>query len=561
MKKKILTSTIITLVIALTIITSSFFILLTIKDISNKKEILSSYNNLAIENLDINKEVLGELKLFGNDVRFSIINDSGNSIYDTLKMEDENYMNKEDVRNAFDEGEGDTIAFNELEGRNIIYYSTKINDNAILRSSIPVGDIREITKGYLKYYFIVIILVILLSIQISKRLIKSIIDPIKEMEDVTNKIVSGDYSERVMIYSNDEIGSLARTFNDMSDQLQVEIKDSMDKNNKLEAILESMESGVIAVDNRLNIILANQYAKTIFELKDDIIGKNISRYILDHDINEFIKNKEMLAAKEIKILHPIEKIIRVKKAKIINYKNIPIGTVITLQDITDLKRLENMRSEFVANVSHELKTPLTSIKGFSETLRFVEDSDTKNKFLDIIDKETERLGNLINDILILSNIENNHKMKEEKFNISEVIEDAINMVTPQAIKKNILINFVDEGSKFLLGDSDKFYQMVLNLVENAIKYSEPEKNVIIRTYDKGAFIYIEVEDNGVGIPKEDMIRIFERFYMVDKSRAKKGTGLGLAIVKHIVKMFNGEIYVESKLGVGSKFKVKIKKNI
>ena len=103
--------------------------------------------------------------------------------------------------------------------------------------------------------------------------------------------------------------------------------------------------------------------------------------------------------------------------------------------------------------------------------------------------------------------------------------------------------------------------MVLNLVENAIKYSEPEKNVIIRTYDKGAFIYIEVEDNGVGIPKEDMIRIFERFYMVDKSRAKKGTGLGLAIVKHIVKMFNGEIYVESKLGVGSKFKVKIKKNI
>ena len=148
------------------------------------------------------------------------------------------------------------------------------------------------------------------------------------------------------------------------------------------------------------------------------------------------------------------------------------------------------------------KTPLTSIKGFSETLRFVEDSDTKNKFLDIIDKETERLGNLINDVLILSNIENNHKMKEEKFSVSEVIEDAINMVTPQAIKKNILINFVDEGSKFLLGDSDKFYQMVLNLVENAIKYSEPEKNVIIRTYDKGAFIYIEVEDNGVGYQRK-----------------------------------------------------------
>lgn len=561
MKKKILTSTLITVVIALVLITSCFFVLLNIRDISNKKEILSTYNNIVIKSLDINKEVIDDIEIFDDKVRFTIINTLGNSLFDTVKIEDVNYLESEDVVNAFNKGQGNTIAFNKKEGRSYVYYSTKINDNTIIRSSISIGGLKEITKGYLKYYIIIIILVIIFSIQISKGLIKSIIDPIKEMEDVTNKIASGDYSKRVKIYSNDEIGSLARTFNEMSDQLQTEIKDSMDKNNKLEAILESMESGVIAVDNKFNIILANQYAKTIFALRDDILGKNISQCILDYDINEFIKSKNSIEAKEIKILHPVEKIIRVKKAKIINYKNIPIGTVMTLQDITDLKRLENMRSEFVANVSHELKTPLTSIKGFSETLRFVEDSDTKNKFLDIIDKEAERLGNLINDILILSNIENNNKMNEEKFNIAEVIEDVINMVTPQAIKKNIIINFVDEGSKYLLGDSDKFFQMILNLVENAIKYSEAEKNITIRTYDEKEHVFIEVEDQGVGIPQDEVSRIFERFYVVDKSRAKKGTGLGLAIVKHIVKMFNGEIFVESKLGIGSKFIVKIKRNV
>lgn len=561
MKKKILTSTLITVVIALVLITSCFFVLLNIRDISNKKEILSTYNNIVIKSLDINKEVIDDIEIFDDKVRFTIINTLGNSLFDTVKIEDVNYLESEDVVNAFNKGQGNAIAFNKKEGRSYVYYSTKINDNTIIRSSISIGGLKEITKGYLKYYIIIIILVIIFSIQISKGLIKSIIDPIKEMEDVTNKIASGDYSKRVKIYSNDEIGSLARTFNEMSDQLQTEIKDSMDKNNKLEAILESMESGVIAVDNKFNIILANQYAKTIFALRDDILGKNISQCILDYDINEFIKSKNSIEAKEIKILHPVEKIIRVKKAKIINYKNIPIGTVMTLQDITDLKRLENMRSEFVANVSHELKTPLTSIKGFSETLRFVEDSDTKNKFLDIIDKEAERLGNLINDILILSNIENNNKMNEEKFNIAEVIEDVINMVTPQAIKKNIIINFVDEGSKYLLGDSDKFFQMILNLVENAIKYSEAEKNITIRTYDEKEHVIIEVEDQGVGIPQDEVLRIFERFYVVDKSRAKKGTGLGLAIVKHIVKMFNGEIFVESKLGIGSKFIVKIKRNV
>ena len=236
-----------------------------------------------------------------------------------------------------------------------------------------------------------------------------------------------------------------------------------------------------------------------------------------------------------------------------------MGIVITVQDITDIKRLENMRSEFVANVSHELKTPLTSIKGFSETLRYVDDSETKNKFLNIIDKEAERLTNLINDILILSNIENLHKMENSNFSPKEVIENIIDIVRKQAEKSLIKIDFINDFNGEIIGSKDKFHQLALNLIENAIKYSNENGNVkIIITTNDGYFI-LKVIDDGIGIPKNDIPRIFERFYRVDKSRSTRGTGLGLAIVKHIVKLFNGDIIVDSKVGVGSTFTVKIKR--
>ncbi|WP_304406680.1 cell wall metabolism sensor histidine kinase WalK, partial [uncultured Clostridium sp.] len=223
-----------------------------------------------------------------------------------------------------------------------------------------------------------------------------------------------------------------------------------------------------------------------------------------------------------------------------------------------IKRLENMRSEFVANVSHELKTPLTSIKGFSETLRYVDDFETKNKFLNIIDKEAERLTNLISDILVLSNIENLNRMDNGKFKPREVIENIIDIVKRESDKKQIKIEYINEFDGNIVGSEDKFHQLALNLIENAIKYSKENGNVkIITTSTKENFIF-KVIDDGIGIPKDDIPRIFERFYRVDKSRSTRGTGLGLAIVKHIVKLFNGDITVDSEVGVGSSFTVKIK---
>lgn len=560
MKKRILFSSLITVIFALIIVTCSFIALVNIKGIEVTKKTLKTYNDILIKTDSLNSDFIKEFYINDSEVRFTFIDKNGNVIKDTENKKLENHSNREEVLSAFKVGEAATTRLSDTQGVNVVYFATKVNDDLVLRSSVPINTIEFFTVDYINYYLIIILLVLLLSIGLSLKLIRAIIYPLKELKSVTNKIANGDYSRRVNIFTNDEIGSLANTFNNMADQLQSKISDSLDKQNKLEAILESMESGVIAVDNNKKVILINPYAKNLFGIEGDIIGENISEHIIDYDLISFIKSTHEIETKEIKLMHPIERELRIKKAPIINYRKMPMGVVVTVLDITDIKRLENIRSQFVANVSHELKTPLTSIKGFAETLKYVEDTATREKFLDIIDKEAERLTSLINDILILSNIENSNKMIEDEFTPSEVIQDVINMFTTNVNKKEVIINYEGNKGVVLIGDKDKFFQMMLNLVENAIKYSVSKTIIKINSYERGGYYFIIVEDNGIGIPKEDLPRIFERFYRVDKSRAKGGTGLGLAIVKHIVKIFNGEIYVKSVLNEGTKFTIKLRKS-
>ena len=558
MKKRIITSVLITVIFALVIVTSSFIALVNINAIKDAKETLAIYNFTLLKE-GYKKEDLSVYKFKGESVRFTVVNKNGDVLFDNEKSDLGNHSNREEIIEAFKNGTGNSVRFSETLGLNMVYYATKINDDIVIRSSVPINDIEVFTSGTLKYCVAIIIMVLVLSLALAAKLVRIIVYPIKELEEVTAKIASGNLNKRAVIYNYDEIGYLAQTFNNMADQLEVKINDSLDKQNKLEAILESMESGVIALDNNERIILINPYSRKLFNLKEDIIGKKISDCIIDYDLINFIRVLPDINSKEIKLLHPIEREIKVKKAPIISQAKNPMGIVITVQDITDIRRLENMRSEFVANVSHELKTPLTSIKGFSETLRYVEDNSTKNKFLNIIDKEAERLTNLINDILILSNIESLSKMENEEFKPNEVIENIIYIVGKQAEKKQVKISFITDFYGKLKGSKDKFYQLALNLIENAIKYSNENGNVkIILTSDNENFIF-KVIDNGIGIPKSDIPRVFERFYRVDKSRSTRGTGLGLAIVKHIVKLFNGDINIESTEGVGSTFTVKIKR--
>ncbi len=559
MKKKIITLVVITVIFALVIVTSCFIGLVNISTIKDAKETLAIYNECVAREDYKDSKLLSLYKFKDNLVRFTVINKEGEVIFDNEIAKLDNHNKRQEIIDAFKNGSGSSVRYSASLSTSMVYVATKIDDNTVIRSSVPVNNIRVFTSGTLKYYIAIILLVFVLSLFLAVKLVKIIVYPINELQKVTSKIENGDLNKRAIIYNYDEIGFLAQTFNNIADQLEIRIIDSLDKKNKLEAILESMESGVIAIDNNENIILINSYSQKLFDLKEDNIGKKISDCIIDYDLINFIREIPEIGTKEVKLFHPIERELRVKKSPIINYLNNSIGIVITVQDITDIKRLENMRSEFVANVSHDLKTPLTSIKGFSETLRYVDDSETKNKFLDIIDKESERLTNLINDILILSNIENIHKMESEYFNPGDVIENVLDMVKSQAYKKSIIIKYNDCFNSEILGSKDKFHQLAVNLIENAIKYSNENGIVKIDLTLEEQYFVFKVKDNGIGIPKNDIPRIFERFYRVDKSRSTRGTGLGLAIVKHIVKLFNGEISVKSKVGIGSTFTVKIKK--
>lgn len=556
MKGKILTSVIITVIFALLSSTTLFILISNFHEISRTKELLKNLNDYYKTIETGNEHLIDNYKINGVNVRCSLIDIDGNVIYDSIGEVYEKHNDREEIKKAREEGEGFAVRRSKTSKKQMVYCATLLKDGTILRSSIPLDNISFFSKSTIIYWIIVLAVVLVFSISLSLKIISAIVEPLNDLENVTAKIANGDLHMRVVNTGSGEIGSLGKTFNNMADQLQNQINKVMDKQNRLESILSCMESGVIAINRRGKIITINPYAKRIFGIRKDITGQNIAEYDSKFTINKFLEN-DKLSEIEIKISEPIERELRIKKATMI-YDFEKIGKVITVQDITDIKRLENMRSQFVANVSHELKTPLTSIKGFAETLKYVEDDETRQKFLDIINKEAERLTRLINDILVLSKIESEGIGEEIEFFPNSEIEDVVHMVTAVAEEKNINIKVEQSNINLLYGDKDKFLQLVLNLVENGVKYSNEGATVIIRSYSKDKYYIIEVEDNGIGIPEEDLPRIFERFYRVDKARKSGGTGLGLAIVKHIVKCFNGEIKISSKLGVGSKFIIKIK---
>ena len=556
MRKKILTSVIITVLFALIIASSSFVVLYNYQDLNSTKKSLKDFANYIVNVNGAYEDLISGYRINNTPVRCTVIDKNGNVVYDSVDKSLNSHKNRDEVIKANKYGEGYSTRISDTTGKKTVYYAEKLEDGTILRASLPFETIDIFEPTNLKVCIGIVTIVMLFSISLSMKLVRTIIEPLKNLENVTARIAGGDLNIRVKSLSNDEIGSLGKTFNNMADQLQAKIKEVVDKQNRLESILRSIESGVIAVDGDDTVITINPYAKRVFGIRRDISGEKISKYIKDYDINTFL-NEEDDSEKEVKILHPVERELRIKKASIIDGID-RIGKVIAVQDISNIKRLENMRSQFVANVSHELKTPLTSIKGFTETLKYVEDEETRKKFLDIIEKEADRLGRLINDILILSKIESDISGEEDEFLPNKVVDDVINMVKVLADNKNITIELDERNNDLLFGDKDRFLQLVLNIVENSIKYSNEGSKVKISSFTNGDNYNLIVEDNGIGIPKEDIPRIFERFYRVDKARKSGGTGLGLAIVKHIVKTFNGNIKVESVLGVGSKFIIQIK---
>ncbi|MFD3156481.1 two-component system histidine kinase PnpS [Haloimpatiens sp. FM7330] len=566
MKKKLMVYISTLILITLFVITILFISIVNFQYEQNIKQELKHNNKIVISLIKSNN-IKSKKVFFGSNykdskIRITYIDKQGKVLFDSVADSNamDNHSKRKEVQVARVKGEGYDKRTSKSTGKNTIYYASVLEDKYIIRSSMSMDVIGNFTTSYLRYYFLVVILVFCIAVLFSNKLSYIIIKPVKDLDFTTSRIAKGELNRRVNVTSQDEIGELGKNFNKMADELQYSLNDSIEKQTRLEAILRSMDSGIIAIDRNFKIIMINPYAEKIFDIDTNTIGKNLLDTIRNYDLEKiFISSNNDY--NEIKITWPSERILRIKTADIIN-RSEHIGTVAVVQDITDIRKLENIRSQFVANVSHELKTPLTSIKGFAETLKYVDDSQTRNKFLNIINDEAERLTRLISDILVLSDIEQYRDNKEEYINVNNIIDNICSLIKNMAEKKGIELNIVGNKVPPILGNVDRFKQMMINLIDNAIKYSERGDKVYIGTKKEKNFCTIWVKDTGMGIQEEHIARLFERFYRVDKarSRSKGGTGLGLAIVKHIVLGLNGTIEVESEVGVGSKFIIKVPYN-
>lgn len=332
--------------------------------------------------------------------------------------------------------------------------------------------------------------------------------------------------------------------------------------NLYKEILSSMTEGVVVLDKSGNIIIVNSAIRKIFDLNDrEVTGASILEVIRNYDLHVFLN--EVLQAKkpmieEIEMLTPVNKIFEIHAAPFLQENGDFKGVVAVFYDITELRKLERIRSEFVANVSHEFRTPLSSIKGYVETLLdgAVNDSENNIKFLNIINEHAKRLDRLINDLLDLSKIETEKvELKLEVLNIKNITDKVISLLKTKADEKEIIIETNIPEDLQIKVDKNKLEQVFFNLLDNAIKFSVDKGRIIISAEILVDKIKIDVSDTGIGIPGKDLPRIFERFYRVDKGRSRElgGTGLGLSIVKHIVELHGGAVSVESKLNKGSKF--------
>ena len=390
---------------------------------------------------------------------------------------------------------------------------------------------------------------------------------LEEFIYVSKKISNKEFNSRLNISAKGELGELAKNFNKMIEIMDSTITELENSHLQMKSILKSISHGILAIDINGNIMLINEEAKRILKCDTNkkVEDKNISSAIGEKDLlNEILLFKGSKKNKRIQLTTSEDIVYKINLDPIYlqDFDNIIIGSIINIEDITTKVRLENMRSDFVANVSHELKTPLTSISGFVETLRLNEniDIDTRNRFLGIIESESDRLKRLIDDILLLSFIENNEKMSLDKVSIYQVFKEVYEMTIYMANSKNIKLDYYfDDKEIEILSNRDYIKQIFLNLVDNAIKYTPENKKIEVYVKKENENITIKVIDEGVGIPKEDINRIFERFYRVDKARSRDvgGTGLGLAITKHIVKSLDGTIVVNSELNKGSEFIVTI----
>lgn len=505
--------------------------------------------------------------------RITIIDETGVVLADThenpAKMN--NHLNREEVLNAVSTGMPSTsVRYSNTVKADFMYVAVpvKIDDaRFIVRVSKQLVEIQLVNTQIINASVFSMISAAIIAVVLSLYVSKKITKPIDTLTVAANEIADGDFGRKIYITAQDQIGELAIAFNKMSSNLNTSMNELKHRNVELEAILNSMINGIIAVDQNKNIIMINKFCFEILGLPIDYVVQNESMYkiVRNDEVAKMVEESMvsgMSQVREMPYVH-IDKILRVYVNPIITLEREIIGSIIVIQDVTQVRKLEQMRSDFVSNVSHELKTPLTSIRGFVDTLKngAINQPETARRFLDIIDIESDRLYRLINDILLLSEIESMDREPESQaVDLQSVVEEVFDILDQKASDKKLKLNTTFEQRFTIMANRDRIKQMFINLVDNAIKYTERgEVSVNVSSY--GSWIRIHVRDTGIGFAEIHKDRLFERFYRADKgrSRSQGGTGLGLSIVKHIVLLYRGKISVESAPGEGTTFEILLPK--
>jgi len=492
-----------------------------------------------------------------------VLADSEKSQQEALQME--NHAGRPEVQEALSGYIGKEIRYSATLKIDMLYIALPIKDAGgvfgVLRLALPLESVRMTLLAIRKAITFSVIFAVLMSFVLGSILSRGIIKPVNRIIHISRQFSKGDFSHRIFQDSQDEIGQLAATLNGMAQDLEDKIKKIEIQNQQLRTILESMIEGIVVVDKLGHIITVNSTIERIFGVsRGECEGKILLEVIRNDGINgimaEVLKGARPIL-RETSLVWPMHKIFQVNASPIFEREAVN-GCVFVIHDITEIRRLEQVRSDFVANVSHELKTPLTSIKGFVETLieGALEDKEHSRDFLKVIEEHTNRLDNLVNDLLDLSYLESTQaKLKKDNVYLKKMVDGILSGFASQLKKKGVEADNNLSAGLSVLADKDKIEQVFTNLIDNAIKFNKDGGSLDIDSEDLTDKIKITVEDFGIGIPVKDIPRIFERFYRVDKARSRTlgGTGLGLSIVKHIVELHGGTVGVESTEGLGSTF--------
>ena len=543
-------------------------------DLHTKTIIFSNHVKHEIDQNGLNK--INEICDYYVDENtfFSVILPNGKEIGWSQKnyQKPDFYAERPEVKSALSGEYGKHTRYNIGLKETFIHIAIPIKDNddsilCAVRGSSPTSKrdlfIIQFEDKISQIYFIFSLVTLIIFIAISNR----ISSPLKKIIKSAKIISQNKKINKLPEHSIFEIDELSQTLNTLSLKIQKNTKELDIKYIEQQAVLASMQEGVLAIDKKQQIIQINRAAMSILEINnlDDTDSRIIQQHIRFSNLQNFIKKillTKKQATKDMTLNASSIKSVQVTGSPLTNEKGVNIGALIVMRDITDLRKLEEVRTDFVANVSHELKTPITSIKGFIETLSsddFKHNEETK-KFLEIIRQQSNRLNTIVDDLLTLSRIERKEEhIVFDLFPLENIIKNSIALCHHQAEKKNIKIKMNCDSNSEIKVNSALLEQALVNLIINAIQHSNSNTTISLIGQMKDKKIIISVQDEGIGIEKKHHTRLFERFYRIDSSRSRNdgGTGLGLSIVKHIVNAHKGEISLESEIGKGSIFTIKI----